>query len=101
MDDARLLTLFANIPPATLILLEDIDAAMPKKVTPKTDNKFSFQSGPSRFEGMQGGITFSGLLNALDGVIGGDSRIVFMTTNYIDRLDDALIRPGRCDRKEF
>ena len=44
-------------------------------------------------------ITFSGLLNALDGVAAAEERIIFMTTNHIDRLDPALIRPGRVDMK--
>ena len=42
-------------------------------------------------------VTFSGLLNALDGVTSTEERIIFMTTNHIDRLDSALIRPGRVD----
>ena len=42
-------------------------------------------------------LTFSGLLNAIDGVTSTEGRIVFMTTNYVDRLDPALIRPGRVD----
>jgi chaperone BCS1 len=45
----------------------------------------------------QSSITFSGFLNALDGVTSGEERIVFLTTNHIDRLDPALIRPGRVD----
>lgn len=45
----------------------------------------------------QSSITFSGFLNALDGVTSGEERIVFMTTNHLDRLDPALIRPGRVD----
>jgi chaperone BCS1 len=46
-------------------------------------------------------VTFSGLLNALDGVASSEGRIVFMTTNYLERLDPALIRPGRVDMKEY
>lgn len=42
-------------------------------------------------------LTFSGLLNALDGVASSEERIMFLTTNYRDRLDSALIRPGRVD----
>lgn len=42
-------------------------------------------------------MTFSGFLNALDGVASSEERIVFMTTNHLDRLDAALIRPGRVD----
>lgn len=40
-----------------------------------------------------------GLLNVLDGVVDTPGRIVVMTTNVIDVLDDALIRPGRIDKK--
>lgn len=34
-----------------------------------------------------GRLTFSGLLNALDGVASTEARIVFMTTNYVDRSE--------------
>lgn len=47
-------------------------------------------------------MTFSGLLNALDGVASSTSqRILFMTTNHLSVLDPALIRPGRVDLKEL
>lgn len=42
-------------------------------------------------------MTFSGFLNALDGVASGEERIIFLTTNHVERLDPALIRPGRVD----
>ena len=45
------------------------------------------------------GVTFSGLLNAIDGVASQEGRLFFMTTNHIEKLDPALIRPGRCDVK--
>lgn len=49
----------------------------------------------------QSSVTFSGFLNALDGVASGEERIVFMTTNHLSALDPALIRPGRVDLIEF
>uniref|UniRef100_UPI003755184A AAA family ATPase n=1 Tax=Salmonella sp. s51933 TaxID=3160127 RepID=UPI003755184A len=45
-------------------------------------------------------VTFSGLLNTLDGVASTEERIVFMTTNFLNRHDPALIRPGRVDFKQ-
>lgn len=39
---------------------------------------------PMAYQGM-GRLTFSGLLNSLDGVASSEARIVFMTTNFIDR----------------
>jgi chaperone BCS1 len=45
------------------------------------------------------GITLSGLLNFIDGLWStcGEERIIVFTTNYRDRLDPALLRPGRMD----
>jgi ATPases of the AAA+ class len=49
----------------------------------------------------QSSVTFSGFLNALDGVASGEERIIFMTTNHIEKLDPALVRPGRVDLTEL
>ncbi|PIA55838.1 hypothetical protein AQUCO_00700275v1 [Aquilegia coerulea] len=45
-------------------------------------------------------LTLSGLLNVIDGLWSscGDERIIVFTTNYKDRLDPALLRPGRMDK---
>lgn len=58
------------------MLLEDIDAAFLSR------EDTSMQKGA--FEGLNR-VTFSGLLNCLDGVASTEARIVFMTTNYLDR----------------
>jgi mitochondrial chaperone BCS1 len=42
-------------------------------------------------------LTFAGILNALDGIAAQTGRLLFMTTNHKERLDAALIRPGRID----
>ena len=42
-------------------------------------------------------LDLSFLLNILDGVLELPGRIVVMTSNYIEQLDHALIRPGRID----
>ena len=44
-------------------------------------------------------LTLSGLLNFIDGLWSscGDERIIVFTTNHKDRLDPALMRPGRMD----
>ena len=42
-------------------------------------------------------LSFSGFLNALDGVRSQEGQILFMTTNHKERLDPALLRPGRAD----
>ena len=45
------------------------------------------------------GISLSGLLNAIDGVASHEGRVLIMTTNHPDKLDAALVRPGRIDRR--
>lgn len=42
-------------------------------------------------------LSLSGLLNALDGVAASEGRLLFATTNHLERLDPALCRPGRMD----
>src|SRR5271168_1416440 len=59
---------------------------------------------PSRLSvipSFQSSITLSGFLNALDGVVASEERIIFMTTNHPEKLDPALIRPGRVDVMEY
>merc|ERR1712137_197270 len=60
--------------------------------------------GSSRVEGSQGGDsevqrTMLELLNQLDGFEATQNIKVIMATNRIDILDEALLRPGRIDRK--
>lgn len=44
-------------------------------------------------------LTLAGILNALDGIMEAEGRMVIMTTNHPDKIDPALIRPGRIDVK--
>lgn len=44
-------------------------------------------------------INFSDVLNAIDGICSSHGRILLTTTNHIEKLDPALIRPGRIDLK--
>jgi len=46
-------------------------------------------------------LNLAGVLNVLDGVVDTPERIVVMTSNFPERLDPALIRPGRIDRQLF
>ena len=44
-------------------------------------------------------LSLPGLLNALGGVAGTPGRILIMTPNHPEKLDPALVRPGRIDKK--
>lgn len=88
LTDDRLLHLVNTAPKDSLILLEDIDCSV------KTQN--NNLENPERWKGLSR-VTYSGLLNTLDGVVGSDARIIVMTTNHIELLDDTLTRPGRVD----
>ena len=43
-------------------------------------------------------ITLQGILNVLDGTLDSPGRILIMCTNHIDKIDPALIRPGRVNQ---
>lgn len=81
-SDSAMLDCLGKVPRGHIVLLEDIDAAF---VNRNASDK----------------ISFSGLLNALDGVTAQEGRILMMTTNHLENLDPALIRPGRADVKLF
>lgn len=82
-----------NVAPShSIVLLEDVDAAFVSRE--------ESEASKLAYDGLNR-LTFSGLLNMLDGVASSEARILFMTTNYIERLDPALIRPGRVDVKEY
>lgn len=42
-------------------------------------------------------VTLAGLLNALDGPLSGEGRVLFITSNEPSKLDGALVREGRLD----
>lgn len=64
-----------------ILLLEDIDCIFQNRTLNTSNSKISFSS----------------LLNILDGITTPYGLITIITTNYINKLDKALIRPGRVD----
>ena len=59
--------------------------------------------GPAVAFGGGGGdsLNLAGLLNVLDGVVDTPGRLIIMTSNHPEKLDPALIRPGRINRKIY
>jgi len=82
MTDDSLRAAVNGAPQNSIIVFEDIDALFDK------DRGKKIQQSP---------LTFSGLLNALDGVGNPQGQIFILTTNFRDQLDAALIRNGRVD----
>lgn len=78
VTESNFSTLMYYLGETAILLLEDIDCAFDER-----GNKTS--------------ISMSSMLNTLDGVNASEGRIVFMTTNHPEKLDPALIRPGRVD----
>jgi len=112
MNEENLGTLFAELPQRCVVLLEDIDTAglthtreapeakeevpkVPIPMVPGTTVPGTVVT-PAKSES-NGRISLSALLNIIDGVAATEGRILIMTTNHLDKLDDALIRPGRVD----
>ncbi|KAI1402711.1 BCS1 N terminal-domain-containing protein [Hypoxylon fuscum] len=108
-NEENLASLFAELPRRCVVLLEDIDTA--GLTHTREENKGQNQSsdasedmvpgqlttGNGNTNNNNGRLSLSGLLNILDGVASQEGRVLIMTTNHIDKLDKALIRPGRVD----
>ncbi|XP_041021267.1 AAA-ATPase At2g18193-like [Juglans microcarpa x Juglans regia] len=73
----------------SILVIEDIDCSMEMQ---DRQNQGAEYQPRSKF-------TLSGLLNFIDGLWSscGDERVIVFTTNHKDRLDPALLRPGRMD----
>lgn len=83
--DTDLNNLIGRVSERSMLLLEDIDVVRAARDRDDTEK----------------GLTLSGLLNVLDGVMTPHGLITVMTTNNLDALDPALLRPGRADRIEY
>ncbi len=111
--EENLASLFAELPRRCVVLLEDIDCAGLVSQRIEDGNAPANNSGDNSdmvpgqvTEGNNGSnvnnnngarLSLSGLLNILDGVASQEGRVLIMTTNHVDKLDKALIRPGRVD----
>lgn len=126
LDEDSLMSLFADLPRRCIVLLEDVDSAgITKKRAEDDDSKDSkahsqttlspAATSPSTStpaattttadgtttaaepEKSPTGLSLSALLNVIDGVTASEGRILVMTTNHAEKLDAALLRPGRVD----
>jgi len=112
MNEENLGTLFSELPKQCVVLLEDIDTAglthtrkNPSETEEEAKPLITTVPGttvvnpqePAKSGG--GRISLSALLNILDGVASQEGRVLIMTTNHIEKLDEALIRPGRVDMR--
>ncbi|KAF7332957.1 hypothetical protein MVEN_02401600 [Mycena venus] len=109
VDDSYLQRAASAIPKHGLFLIEDIDCAFPSREDEDEDemdvmavanmhprSRRVHRAGSRVTRSM---VTLSGLLNVIDGIGSEEGKLFFATTNHIDRLDAALLRPGRIDHK--
>jgi DNA replication protein DnaC len=81
MTDEHLINLTSDVKEKSIILYEDIDVFFRER------------------EAKDVNVSFSCLINILDGTLTrGSGNINIITTNYPDKIDSALLRPGRIDK---
>lgn len=92
-DLRRLLVATAN---KSILVVEDIDCTIDLQNNLANRTNDSPSDGSNQQETK---VTLSGLLNFIDGLWSscGDERIIIFTTNHVEKLDPALLRPGRMD----
>ncbi|CAJ1827597.1 unnamed protein product [Sphenostylis stenocarpa] len=107
-DNTQLRTLLIETTSKSIIVIEDIDCSidltgkrMVKKEKEKSENVKDPIKKAEEEESKESKVTLSGLLNCIDGIWSGcaGERIIIFTTNHVDKLDPALIRSGRMDKK--
>jgi mitochondrial chaperone BCS1 len=104
-NDKTLMRASNDVLPNSIILFEDIDCMKSSSARPGLQESATARA----INGTDGkpdnppqmGVTLSGLLNVLDGFHAPEDVLFVMTTNVIDALDRALLRPGRIDYRMF
>jgi len=96
-SNSDLRMLLVGISSRSILVVEDIDCTI--KLQQREGGEEDTNSDSSDPEKGRDKVTLSGLLNFVDGLwsAGGEERIIVFTTNYKERLDPALLRPGRMD----
>lgn len=74
-----------------IVLLEDVDSINAAQKRKTEDGK----------EKTEGTLQTRDLLNTIDGLLATEGRILIMTSNHPEKLDEALIRAGRVDRRFY
>ena len=107
MTDASFEAALAEAPDDSFIVIEDFDstaATKARRALTSKDRKAADAAAAAASAGdesiaelFNSGLTLSGILNALDGLLSLDGKIVFLTTNVYEVLDPALVRKGRVD----
>ncbi|XP_071733758.1 AAA-ATPase ASD, mitochondrial-like [Rutidosis leptorrhynchoides] len=111
-DNTDLRKLLIETSSKSIIVIEDIDCSLDltgQRKKKKDDSK-DVEKDPIKKKKMEIGmeekgdkgseVTLSGLLNFIDGLWSacGSERLIVFTTNYVEKLDPALIRRGRMDK---
>ncbi|MED6192052.1 AAA-ATPase ASD, mitochondrial [Stylosanthes scabra] len=106
-DNTELRKLLIETPSKSIIVIEDIDCSLDltgQRKKKKEENENEKEKDPMKRaqeeESKGSKVTLSGLLNFIDGIWSacGGERIIIFTTNFVDKLDPALIRRGRMDK---
>jgi chaperone BCS1 len=102
-NDKSLMRAIYDVSPNSVILFEDIDCMKTGSARPGESARKQMPQGPGDQADPrdQSGVTLSGLLNVLDGFNAPEDVLFIMTTNKIETLDPALLRPGRIDYRLF
>jgi mitochondrial chaperone BCS1 len=105
LNDRTLKIAIGSVPANSIILFEDIDCMKAGNRRPETGEwavKGVQIPGSEKVDPADRlGVTLSGLLNVVDGFHAPENVLFVMTTNKIEALDPALLRPGRIDYKLF
>lgn len=103
-NDRTLKRAMSDVPENSVILFEDIDCMKtgePREVRNESAQENTHSRKKKEDASELFGVTLSGLLNVLDGFHAPDNVVFVMTTNKVEELDQALLRPGRIDYKLF
>lgn len=108
-SNTQLRKLLVSTSTKSVIVVEDVDCSL--DLSDRNANTNSVKNGSPKLEADSGrkdqlmplmsSVSLSGVLNFVDGLWSScvGERLMIFTTNHPEKLDPAMLRPGRMDRK--
>lgn len=121
LSDSTINKCLCSVPEGSIILIEDFDTNKavtkraglstpmpsipqplhPDRLEPAPNETITVAADKVDIPEMFSSLSLSGLLNALDGIVPLDGSLIFLSTNDINKIDPALLRNGRVDRRDY
>lgn len=94
VSDETFANAITEVPKNSFILIEDFDSTPAVQERTSTGESSNEENGVKTVKSK---LSLTTILNTIDGIVSLNGVVIFLSTNVINKIDTAMIRPGRID----